>query len=190
MTLVRRILVEKRAIVLPLIALALANAAVYFFVRPSLERRGEASRRRAMAIGAELASAVKAETTMKAAVESQAKAREDLARFEERVLPADQASARRLLYLRVAEMADDSNLVFDRRTLAETSEPDTTLVRLDMSLQLEGTYADVRRFLHAVESAKEFLVVRNLGLGESPEGEGFVRLSVTVSTFFKGPDGA
>lgn len=190
MTLVQRALVEKRALVLPLVALALANAAVYFFVRPSLERSTEAARRRATVIGAELASAVQAEATMKAAVESQDKAREDLSQFEQRVLPADQASARRLLYLRVAEMADDSNLVFDRRTLSETREPETTLARLDMSLQLEGTYADVRRFLHAVESAKEFLVVRDLGLGESPEGEGFVRLSVTVSTFFKGPDGA
>lgn len=190
MTLLRRVASEKRAIVVPLVVLALANAAVYVFVRPALERRLEANRRRATAVGAELAWAVKAETAMKAAVDSQARAQDDLEQFFGRILPPDQTAARRLLHLRVAELADQSNVVFDRRTISETHEPDKHLSRLDMSLQLEGTYADIRRFLQALETSKEFFAVKDMSLAESPDAEDFVRLSATVSTFFKATDGA
>jgi Tfp pilus assembly protein PilO len=53
---------------------------------------------------------------------------------------------------------------------------------------LRGRYADIRRFLHAVESADQFLVVERVELAQStattPANTGILEVSLLVSTFF------
>jgi hypothetical protein len=76
------------------------------------------------------------------------RADKQLLRFYDDVLPRDQAGARRITYLRLARLADDANLDYDRRSVATKQDRDSQLQRMDMVMVLSGEYADVRRFIH------------------------------------------
>jgi Tfp pilus assembly protein PilO len=66
---------------------------------------------------------------------------------------------------------------------------ESPLSRAYSDVTLRGRYADIRRFLHAVESAGEFLVVERVELAQSststPANAGVLEVSLLVSTFFR-----
>ena len=52
-----------------------------------------------------------------------------------------------------AQLARESNLTFLRSSFEPVSDRDRTLTRLKIEMSLSGNYADMRRFLHALETA-------------------------------------
>ena len=63
---------------------------------------------------------------------------------------------------------------------------DTSLPRAYSTVNLRGRYQDIREFLHAVETASEFLVVERVDLAQpsSQASTGALDVAVIVSTFF------
>ncbi|MFN0281755.1 MAG: hypothetical protein ACKVZ6_07260 [Kineosporiaceae bacterium] len=57
-----------------------------------------------------------------------------------------------------------------------------------MTLPLEGGYANLRRFLHAVEISGEFLVIERVALAEGDEGGVRLALNITLATYFDLPE--
>ncbi len=112
----------------------------------------------------------------------------ELATFYTSVLPRDLASARRLTHLRIAQLAREHGLNLARAT----SEPgpyqrNSTLTRLKTDVLLTGSYGEIRRFIHALEAAQEFVVIDNVQLVEGRDaGEG-VQLTLAMSTFYRDP---
>ena len=94
----------------------------------------------------------------------QERAAQQLARFYDSVLPKGQEGARRITYRRLATLADESNLDYDRRTIAIKQDRESALEQMDVTMVLEGEYRDVRRFIHTLETAPEFVVIEDVGL--------------------------
>jgi Tfp pilus assembly protein PilO len=63
-------------------------------------------------------------------------------------------------------------------------ERGSTLTRLKIELVLGGTYANIRTFIHALESAPEFVVIDNVELAEGAEG-GNLAVTLELSTYYR-----
>jgi len=66
--------------------------------------------------------------------------------------------------------------------------PDEGLDRLVMNVPLEGNYTSLRKFLQAVESSGEFLVVERVSLARGKEGGRMLSLSINLATYFVAPE--
>jgi Tfp pilus assembly protein PilO len=107
-----------------------------------------------------------------------------LATFYGDVLAPDLPGARRLTYARLAQLAERSNVTYQRGTYDPVEERGSTLTRLKVSMDLTGSYADIRAFIHDVETAPEFVVIDNVLLADVGGG-GALRLSLELSTYFR-----
>jgi hypothetical protein len=150
-----RVYAEKRRLVIAIAAGLLVNIAVYaavIYPRTSsagvLEARAQAAALQRMQAQADLNAAV-------ATKAGQERATQQLARFYDSILPQGADGARRITYRRLATLADEGNLDYDRRTIQTKHERDSLLDHVDMTMVLEGDYRDVRRFIHKIETAPE-----------------------------------
>jgi Tfp pilus assembly protein PilO len=63
------------------------------------------------------------------------------------------------------------------------------LDKLIMVVPLQGSYANLRSFLQAVEDSDKFMLVERVALAEGKEGGVLLELSITLATYFDAPDG-
>lgn len=186
---VQRILREWRRVLIPIAALAVVNAAVYFFLVHPMSVRTATAEQRAQAAGDALAAAGREQAAAEAVVRSRHAADEDLRRFHQDVLPADLAGARRMTYARLAELARETNLLYARRSFNRDASYDGTLERLGITMELEGDYRDIRDFIYQLESAPEFVVIEDLALSSGQDEEAPLGLTLRLSTYFRPGEG-
>src|SRR5262249_486947 len=113
MTLWKRILVEKRALIIPLAIPIVANLAVYPLVVYPLGVKAAGAADRAAAASVSVRAAERDFAAAKALVTGKSRAEEELTTFYDKVLPADQAAARRLTYASLPSLAKKSNVRFE-----------------------------------------------------------------------------
>lgn len=182
---IRRILAEKRPWVLLIGAAVVIEAvAALVLIQPLSGQVADASSRQVASVRNLRA----AEQDLRLARETVAafdQAKKDLAHFYAAVLPADLNAAGRLAYLRLAQMARESNLNWDRRSFNPEHLRESDLDVLRMSMALEGDYGSVRRFVHSVETAPEFIVIDQVALGTGRDPQGPLALTLELSTYFK-----
>jgi Tfp pilus assembly protein PilO len=179
-----RAFAEKRRLILPIAIAAIVNLAIYAVViyprtssAGALERRAQQAAMTRARAAADLKDAEAIRT-------GQERAAQQLARFYDSVLPKGQDGARRITYRRLATLADESNLDYDRRTIAINEIRDSALEQMDVTMVLEGEYRDVRRFIHKLETAPEFVVIEDVGLVQG-EKNAPLTLTVKLSTYYK-----
>jgi len=182
---VARIAGENRRVLLMLLVGVGVNVLLYAFgVYPLSQRVANVSDRNASASKA-LVAAREENGTVTGTLAGKDRAVTELATFYTSVLPQDLASARRLTHLRIAQMARQYGLVYSRAQSEPVPERDSTLTRLKTDVSLAGSYMEIRSFVHALETAPEFVVIDNVQLaadGESGEG---LELTLALSTFFR-----
>jgi Tfp pilus assembly protein PilO len=188
MSLFTRIIAEKRSWILPLgIALALNGALYLFVVYPlSLAVQSAAMRADEAAQKANLSQIREAQAQR--TVSSKNKAADALREFYEGVLPADLTGARRITYLRLAQLAENADLTYQRGSVREEQDQDSRLSRLRLSMVLAGSYADVRRFIYQLETAPEFVVIEHVALAQGQERSSPLVLNLEVSTYYQTRD--
>jgi len=78
----------------------------------------------------------------------------------------------------------------DLNTVGYDSEllPAEELDRLSMIVPLEGNYANLRKFLHAVETSDKFLIVERVSLAQGKVGGQQLSLSIQLATYFSAPE--
>jgi Tfp pilus assembly protein PilO len=184
-TLWRRILVEKRVLVVLLAAGLVLNAAAYlFYVRPMGVKSAGVSERAAAAAQA-LAVAQRDFDAATALVTGKKRADEELATFYDTVLPADQSSARRLTYTALPALARKTNVKFlDRRSDVDPPARDSQVGRLKIRTELQGDYESLRQFIFELESAPEFVIIDDVTLSQSDPAKPLT-LSLELSTYFR-----
>ena len=79
--------------------------------------------------------------------------------------PADVSAARRLLQLRLAQLARDNRVAFARSAATPEAIRDSALARLRVSAELSGRYDDIRKFIYALETVHRFRGRRLGGAG-------------------------
>jgi Tfp pilus assembly protein PilO len=185
MTLIKRILIEKRAVAFPLLFALLANVAVYALVVYPLAKRASGAVDRAAKASEALKAAERDQAAAQALVTGKARAEEELATFYDRVLPADYVSARRMTYTRLPALARKANFRYE----SGSSEVDQTVKstrvgRLQSRMILQGDYQSFRRFVYEVESSPEFLIIDSVSLAQSEAGKPLVA-TLEMSTYYR-----
>lgn len=182
---VRRILREHRAWVWPLAVLLAVNVvAVTAGVLP-MSRSVSAAQLRATSATRDAAAAA---TELKAATVSRDgrdTATRELETFYRDVLPGDVAAARRLLQLKVAQLARQHQVTLTRSVANPERIRNSDLSRLQASVTMSGRYRDVRDFLYELETASDFVVVDSIVLAEGEDTSAPLDLTLVVSTYFK-----
>ena len=184
MALVRRVLAEHRRIVIPLSVALVVNVLAYGLIVYPLSQRVANVTQRDLAAEQALAQAKADYGQASGTLTGKARASTALTTFYNDVLPRDLSGARRLTYLRLAQLARESNLRFESGSYTPKEERDSTLTRLEIELVLAGSYADIRTFIHALESSPEFVVIDNVELSEGAEG-GNLAVTLQLSTYYR-----
>ena len=183
--LVRRAVAEHRRLVIGLGVALAANLLVYALVVYPLSQRVANVAQREQAAEQSLATARAEHANASGTLTGKSRASAELTTFYADVLPQSLSGARRLTYLRLAQLARESNLTYQRATYAPVVETDSTLTRLQIQLVLSGTYANMRDFIYQLETAPEFVVIDNVQLAEGADGGGSLVVTLDLSTYFR-----
>ena len=184
MTLVTRIIGEKRALVVPLALALAANVAFAVVAVYPLRARVATAERRATTVAQNLSAAEERLAAEQAAQAGKAQADEQLRRFYDEVLPPNMAGARAITYARLALMAEQVNLRYERRSTTPERERGNPLARLHTTLVLAGEYRNVRRFIYQLETSPEFVVIEEVLLEQGPADTSDLVLTLGISTYY------
>ncbi len=188
-SLVARVLVERRRVLLPLGIAALVNVGMYGLVVYPLSLKVAGSERRATAARTQLLAAERDELTTRASLARAEQADGDLQRFYRETLPSSVEAARRMSYAKLATLADHHDLVVERRSYDPATDYRGRLHKLNISMALSGEYRDIRAFLHALETSREFLVVEDVSLSEGARPGAPLAVAVRLATYYAGGTG-
>ncbi len=181
----KRILVEKRAVLIPLVLGVIGNAAAYgLWVYPlGVKSAGAADRAAAAAQSLQVA-----ERELAAArdlVAGKLRAEQELATFFDKVLPADQAAARNLTYATLPALAKKTNVrMLDRRFEVAKPEKNARLGLLKVHTAWQCDYESFRQFIYALESASPFVIIDDVTLAQSDPTKPLT-LTMELSTYFR-----
>jgi Tfp pilus assembly protein PilO len=139
----------------------------------------------AQAAATELAAARRDHANARATVTGKGQADAELQKFYREVLPTDLSSARRILFPRLPQLAADANLTAVRDRIDEEEGRRSDLRKLTMTLILTGEYTNIRRFIHELETAPEFLVLESVVLTQGEEGARGLNVTAQVSTYYR-----
>lgn len=187
----RRIVQEKRRLIVPLLLALGANVALYAVAVYPLERQVASAEERGQAAEAARTAAEREQTAAQATVEGKDRADQELRRFYREVLPADQAAARRITYLRLSRLAREAGLEPGRTRFEARDVKGSSLAQLRTVLDLEGDYRAVRQLIYLLETSTEFTIIENVALSQTTDGvEADLRISLALSTYYvAGRDG-
>ena len=190
MTIFRRVLAEKRGLIYPLIGAVLLNAAVFIAVVYPLSLKVANGERDAQAASRARATAQAEFDRARATVSGKASADAELKKFYSAVLPPDQSAARRIIYGKIDKLASTASVKPGQETFAPSQERGSQLGKLTATVVLMGEYRNIRRFIHDLETAPEFLILENVALSQTSERDRGLTVVVKVATYFRiGNDG-
>src|SRR5213595_529213 len=157
MTLLKRIVVEKRSLVIPLALALLLNLAVYALAVYPLETKAATASDRAAAAAESLRAAERELATSRALVSGKSHADQELATFYDKVLPADFAAAQRMTYAWVPALARKTNVRYEARHQEIDANRETGknayIGRLKTRVVLQCDYENFRQFVYELETS-------------------------------------
>jgi Tfp pilus assembly protein PilO len=188
MSLWARIYVERRRVLLPLVAILILNVLVLALVVWPMRSHVASTEAEADASTLDLLNARRTQIGTKGAAESQRLADQQLRTFYTDVLPRDLATATKTTNRWLQQAAADAGLEYRAARYEWDHIRDSRLSRAHSTVTLRGRYSDVRRFLHAVEAAEEFIIVESVEVAQpdatqaSPDSQ--LELALDVATYF------
>jgi hypothetical protein len=186
MSLSRRIVREKRGLLTTVAVILLADMCLYAFaVYPWSNKLARTQVRMATA-GRQLTQVTGAFAAASEVNVSKSLADSQLGRFYQEVLPQDLAGARGLFSPYLDNLADEMNLVLERRTSATEMVRDSALASLRTTMVLAGEYEDIRAFIYELETAPAFILIESVVLGQGTGSDDELVLTLGVSTYYWG----
>ena len=184
MTLLRRVLAEKRLPVLLVAATLAVDAALYALVVYPWSRALAAAEQRSARAAVARDDARRSLAAAEAALAGTTEAAEAVEAFHLDVLPLDLADARARTSLRLAELAAQHGLVLEQRSMMPERDEASRLGRLRMTMRLEGEYRDLRRFVYALETGAEFIVIEEIVLRDGDRDDAAQVLTIGLATYY------
>lgn len=182
---IQRVIGEHRRVVYALAAGIVVNVLVFaFFVYP-LQSDVANVEQRTRAADEALAAAQADYQRANGTLTGKDRALKELDTFYSSVLAKDLTGARRLTFARLAQLAAQSRLDFERRKYEPVVERGSNLTRLKVTMDLGGGYADIRDFIHEIEASPEFVVIDDVSLAQGVAGDEALRLTLQLSTYFR-----
>ena len=184
----KRIIAEHRNLVVPLAVALVVNLLAYVLVVRPRGVKAEGAADRAVAATAALQAAERDQSVASALVSGKARADEELNAFYEKVLPRSHDEAVRMTYASLPALAQKSGVNWARRNYELENEgqgqKNENLGHLAISMTLQGDYEDFRRFIYALESAPEFLIIDDIALTQVNMDDPLT-LVISMSTYFR-----
>lgn len=184
MTIVRRVVADKRVLVSIVAIAAAVDVGLYALAVYPWQVRVANARERAAAADTRLQAEERSYAVALATMNGKDQADEELRTFYREVLPTDLAGARRITYPRLAALAAETSLRAERRSQEPDQERGSRLARLRTTMVLAGDYRNIRRFIHELETAPEFIVIEDVALAQTEGTDAGVELTLTVSTYY------
>jgi Tfp pilus assembly protein PilO len=185
MTDARRVLTEKRRLILPIVIALVVNIALFAIVVYPLSKKVAGGEQQSKAATSALNAAKRDYDAARATVTGKGQADQELQKFYSDVLPPDLSAARRATFLRIEQLAQKSNLRLERETSDPKPQRDSQLVKFTYRASLSGEYRNIRRFIHELETAPEFLVLENVELTQSEIENRGLNVSVDIATYYR-----
>ena len=186
MTLLRRILLEKRAVIIPVVLCLLVNLGVYVLVVYPLGVKSAGTIDRAIAAERSAEAAARDLEAARMQATGKVRAEEALATFYDKVLPANQYEAVKETFAPLPAIAKEANV----RVVERRWEPDQTLLknsrvgRLQIHMGMQGDYQSVRQFIYQVERATGFIIIENLTLAQTDQTKPLT-LTLDLSAYYR-----
>ena len=185
MKLFKRICVEKRSLVLPLAIAILLNILAYILVVRPLAAKSAGTADRAASAAAALTAAERDAAAGQALVTGKTRADEELRTFYDKVIPADYPTARRMTQALVPALAQKANVAYQAARYERAPlEKSSRLGQLKIRIVLQGSYDGVRRFIYALETAPEFVIIDDVSLAQNELSKPLL-LTVGLSTYYR-----
>jgi len=185
MPLVKRIVAEKRALIVPLILGVIGNLAAYGLWVYPLGVKSAGAADRAFGAASSLRVAEHELAAAQALVLGKSRADQELATFFDKVVPADLPSARRLTYATLPSLAKKSNVkLVDRRFEVTKIEKNARLGLLKVHTAWQCDYESFRQFIYALESASPFVIIDDVSLAQSDPAKPLT-LIIELSTYYR-----
>jgi hypothetical protein len=176
---------ENRSLIIPVLIGLVVNIALYAIVVYPLSKKVAGGEEEARASSVALDAAKRDYAAARATVAGKGQADEELRKFYRDVLPPDISGARRITFLRMEQLARQCNLKLERETSDPKAVRDSDLVKFVYTASLSGDYRNIRRFIHELEAAPEFLVLENVELSQSEtEGRG-LNVNLQIATYYR-----
>ena len=189
MSLWRRVLSERRTLVVPLLTALAINVLVLALAVLPLQRSVVGDEDRANDVKLALADARRTERVANDTRASKQRADEELKRFYAEVLPASHAAARDLLYLQVSKLSREHGVKFESSSFEPEPVDKSSLMRFRVDVSLTGDYASIRKFLYRIETDEEFYIIEGVKLGQASRTEGSgnaLEVVLQVATYYSG----
>jgi Type II secretion system (T2SS), protein M subtype b len=180
-----RVLQEKRTLIWPIAIALLVNLAVYGIVVYPLSKKVAGGEQAAEASAAALGAARRDYAAARATVAGKGQADLELQKFYSEVLPPDVDGARRITFLRIEHLATEAGLRLERGTSSPQAQRDSNLVKFTYTASLLGEYRNIRRFIHDLETAQEFLVLENVQLSQNETDDRGLNVTVQIATYYR-----
>jgi hypothetical protein len=113
------------------------------------------------------------------------KAAQELSTFYSTVLPKGFVGARRLTTLKLLQLARDNDLDAGGLSAEPIIKADSTLRQLRLQMDLAGSYANMRSFIHELEVSPDFVVIDNISLTEGANDGGTLVVNLELSTYYR-----
>jgi len=181
----KRVLSEKRALIVPLVLALLGNIAAYgLWVYPlGVKSAGAADRAAAAARSLQLAERELAGA--RELVTGKSRADQELTTFFEKVLAPSLPAARDLTYATLPSLAKKSNVkLLDRRFEIEKPEKNARLGLLKVHTAWQCDYESFRQFIYALESAPPFVIIDDVSLAQNDPSKPLM-LVIELSTYYR-----
>ena len=187
----RRVVQEKRRIVVPLLMAIAANVLLFALVVFPLGRQVASAETEAAAQRSRLNQARLDYQSARSTISGKQQADDALRTFYKDVLPSTPSAARTLTYTRLSQLAKQANVQLEHGANAVKPEKGSRLSKLTTTYTLTGDYRDVRKFIYSLETAPEFIVLENISLtspGEQGPGHPLA-VDLDIATYFRSSDG-
>jgi hypothetical protein len=181
----KRIFVEHRSSIIPLVVVIAVNVLVYALVVYPKGRQQAASVDRAHEALASRQAAERELAAAHALIEGKSRAKEELATFYDKVLPGNLTAARRLTYATLPALADKTNVkLAERTTEVDANQKDSRLGRLKIHMVLEGDYEHLRKYIYELESDPAFVIIDDVALSQSDPAKPLT-LTLGLSAYYR-----
>ena len=185
MVLWKRILFEKRALVIPLALGVIVNIGAYALWVYPLGVKSAGAADRATAAAQSLQAAEREHAAARELELGKSRADQELSTFFDKVLPADLPSARRLTYATLPALARKTNVkLLGRKFDVEPPTKNARLGLLKVHTQWQCDYESFRQFIYALESASPFVIIDDVSLSQNDPTKPLT-LILQLSTYYR-----
>lgn len=181
----RRVLVEKRLLIMAVGSVVVLDVALYLVGVYPWTARVTAARERAETAAHTLSLGETTLATVQATRAAKIEADGELDTFYTELLPQGLAGARAITYPTLAALARETGLVLERRSSVADDPQDGPLGRLRTTMFLAGEFQSMRRFIHALESGASFIVIEEILLSQREDMGEPLGLTLGVATYYR-----